>query len=476
MFMMLVVPVRAALPFALQGPGIDPAHFRVTIFASGLNYPVGMVQLADGSILATSSDGPNFFTSNGRLLRLVDADHNGVADGPGTELITGLSGGVTSVRIGGQLVFVTGQNRPIYVLRMGAKPSDPFTQVGRIDITYAAGGWEHPHSALGLRPTPGAAQSYDVFFQIGSKANFAATTQNASFSSTGLGGISGTLRGDSVYMLTFVDHGSSVTATNLAQVLNGVRNPSGFAFHPVTGDLYFEDNGIDGLVDANEPLSADELNVLPASAMGWSGTSPVPFYGFPTTYTEYRTGTSVGRLGVAPLVSFQPQPDPLSGEESEGPNDIAFSPPGFPAELNDGIFVTFHGKFSQGGTSNEENPLVFVRLGTTNYFHITKAKLPGVGHLDGLLPAADSLFVSDIATNGSLAMGAGKGVIYQITALVGPPVRAQWVGTEIELTWKYGVLQQSAEVRSGWADVATTSPYRIAPRDATQRFFRTRNN
>src|SRR5262249_49579573 len=177
-----------------------------------------------------------------------------------------------------------------------------------------------------------------VFFEIGSKVNFAATTATASFNSTGLGGITGTLRGDSVYMLTFVDHGSSVTATNLTQVLNGVRNPAVFAFHPVTGDLYFEDNGIDGLVDANEPLSADELNVLPASAIGGSGTSPVPFYGFPTNYTAYRTGTSVGRLGVAPLVSFQPQPDPQSGEESEGPNDIAFAPPGFPAEINDGIF------------------------------------------------------------------------------------------------------------------------------------------
>jgi len=63
-------------------------------------------------------------------------------------------------------------------------------------------------------------------------------------------------------MLTVEDHGTSVSATNLVQLASGLRNPAGFAIHPATGDLYFQDNGIDGLVDANEPLSADELNFI----------------------------------------------------------------------------------------------------------------------------------------------------------------------------------------------------------------------
>ena len=57
-------------------------------------------------------------------------------------------------------------------------------------------------------------------------------------------------------MLTLIDGVAGVTATNLTQVANGLRNPAGFAFHPSTGDLYFQDNGIDGLTDPNEPLSA----------------------------------------------------------------------------------------------------------------------------------------------------------------------------------------------------------------------------
>src|SRR5882672_5238695 len=79
------------IPFAIQGPGLNPAQFRVTAFATGLNYPVGMAELSDGSILATSTDGPGFFSSNARLLRFVDANKDGFADGPPTVLFNGLT-------------------------------------------------------------------------------------------------------------------------------------------------------------------------------------------------------------------------------------------------------------------------------------------------------------------------------------------------------------------------------------------------
>src|SRR5262249_32712339 len=153
--------------------------------------------------------------STARLIRLVDANHDGKADGPGSVLFSNLSGGLTSLRISGTLVFVTGQSKPIYVLRLGATPTDPLTEVGRIDIAYASGGWLHPHSGLATRATPGVGQSHDLFFQVGSKVNFAATPETASFTTTGLGGLSGTLHGDSIYRLTLMDHGTSVTASNM---------------------------------------------------------------------------------------------------------------------------------------------------------------------------------------------------------------------------------------------------------------------
>src|SRR5947208_21240 len=104
---LLCIQFSLAAALAIQGPGVKPGDFRVTTFASGLNYPLGMARLPDGSLLVTTSDGTGFFNSTGKLLRMVDADRNGVADGPGTVLYGGLAGGLTSVRIGGTLVFVT---------------------------------------------------------------------------------------------------------------------------------------------------------------------------------------------------------------------------------------------------------------------------------------------------------------------------------------------------------------------------------
>ncbi len=273
-------------------------------------------------------------------------------------------------------------------------------------------------------------------------------------------------------MLTLIDGGAGVTATNLTRVASGLRNPAGFAFHPATGDLYFQDNGIDGLVDANEPLSADELNLIRAADIGGAA---VEFFGFPNNYTAYRSGTVVGGQGMQPLVAFQPQPDPLTGEESEGANDIAFAPPAFPDGLNNGIFLGFHGKFTLGGTNNEENPLVFVDLAGTNYFHVTSAAQPDVGHLDGLLATEDSLFIADLTTSGNMNNGNGLGVIYQIRSLVLPSVRVKPVGKKIELNWSYGTLQQAASVSGQWRDVTNSTSPQAVEAGSQQMFFRTRN-
>src|SRR3954462_6276422 len=93
----LSIAVRAQVPFTIQGPGVQPADFRVTVFATGLDYVLGMDELSDGSILAAVTDGPSYFSGNGRIVRFFDANHDGVADGPGKTLFTGLQGGLTSL-------------------------------------------------------------------------------------------------------------------------------------------------------------------------------------------------------------------------------------------------------------------------------------------------------------------------------------------------------------------------------------------
>src|SRR6267142_3691165 len=145
-FYCLLTQIAHAAPFTLQGPGVNPPDFRTTVFCTNLSYPLGMAQLADGSLLVAVSQGNSFWSSTGQLIRLTDTNHDGIADGPGTVLSTGLPGGQTSLRIWRNLVFVTGQGvgRPISILRAGAAPDMPLTLIGQIVVNYPSGGWAHP--------------------------------------------------------------------------------------------------------------------------------------------------------------------------------------------------------------------------------------------------------------------------------------------------------------------------------------------
>src|SRR2546427_7826689 len=90
-----------AAPFTVQGPGLNATDFRITTFASGLDFPLGMAKLSDGSLLVAVSQGPNFFNSTGQLLRFADSNQDGVADGAGSVLYTGLPGSQSALRVGG---------------------------------------------------------------------------------------------------------------------------------------------------------------------------------------------------------------------------------------------------------------------------------------------------------------------------------------------------------------------------------------
>ncbi|MCA9264251.1 MAG: hypothetical protein KDA60_10405 [Planctomycetales bacterium] len=409
---LLVISTRVFSQISLLGPGVDPADFRITEFATGLNFPVGMAELEDGSILAAvSNDGSLFGSTSGSLVRLVDTDGDGIADEQSTLVGNVPGGGLTTVRVAGDLVFTTGQGsgKPISIYRFGAQLTDPLTHVGSLSIVYPSGGWLHPHSTVAVREITGDPGAYELYFQLGSRTNFETTTDTATLNSTI--GVSGSLAGDAIHRVTITDHGASLTADSLTQIATGLRNSAGFAFQPGTGDMFLQDNGIDGLSNPIEPHSADELNRIRRSDLG----GEIENFGFPSTYEQYRTGVTIGTTGIDPVVAFQP----IDGSESEGPNDIAFAPPAFPAALRNGIFVTMHGQFGSGGLLNEENPLVFVDLTDNSYFHFIENTEPSVGHLDGLLSTHDSLFVADMSPSGRLGTSSAyTGKIYQIKSLV----------------------------------------------------------
>lgn len=413
---LLVASLSTAEALDFQAPGLDPQLLRVTVFAEGLNYPVGMTPLDDGSLLVATTNATSYFAGGtGSLVRLFDADGDGVAEQRQT-LVNNVPGGkLTALDRAGDLVAVTGQGSgvPISFYRLGATPADPLTFAGKLDLNYPSGGWLHPHSSLLLRQVGAAGNQYELYFQLGSDTNFAETTRTVNL--TGSLGISARLAGDALHRVELTDGPGGLVATNVRQIATGLRNPTGLTFHPLTGDLLIGDNGIDGVVDANEPTSADELNVLPLVDLGQT----IVDFGFPGGYEEYRTGETIGG-GVTPLVAFQPLPMP-DGAEAEGVNEIAFSPALFPAPLAGGVFAGFHGRFNLGGLANEENPLVYVDLDAGQYAHVVTVDEPNVGHLDGLRSTPRTLYVSDISPNGGFSSNnANRGRIYAITSLIEP--------------------------------------------------------
>jgi glucose/arabinose dehydrogenase len=404
--------LSSGVPFTIGGDSrVHPSDFRLTAFATGLNFPTAMVQLSDGSLLATNSVPvqSSFFNSTGQLVRLVDANQDGIADGPGTVLASGLPGTLTALRQGGNLFFATSSaagSERILVLRAGATPADSLSLLGSLNFSFPLPNWEHTTYELAVRPTPGQSGDYDLFFNIGSPANQSSTDLQVALS----GLATGSLNDDSIYKITVHDTGGTPQFSNLTQIATGLRNAAGMAFSPNSRDFYFQDNGIDGGGNPEEELSADELNHITLS-----NTGAIADFGFPSTYIDYNTGQKVGTQGLAPTVAFVPG----SGGEIAGAVKVSFAPAGNPAGLNDGIFVGFHGIFNGGGTANDENPVAYVDLHTRTFFRFIAPGQPGVGHLNGLLATQSALFVADMSTNGDVFNSTHTGAIYQIQSLHG---------------------------------------------------------
>jgi glucose/arabinose dehydrogenase len=408
------------------------ARFSVTVFATGLTDPTSMAQLADGSLLvATSQGGPSwlenylFASQSGALIRLVDADGDGIADGPAEILASGLPGLVSSVRREGNLVFALssqGSNQAITIWRTGATPAAPFESAGRLSFSFPSS-FGHTTYALATRPAPGG--GVEVFFNVGAEGNAVSTPADktaglaASNGAAFLSGTSFQLAADSVHRVVVTDEGESLTIAALQQIARGLRNAAGMVFDG-QGNLWLQDNGIDG-TPSNVSLSADELNFLAAAEIG----TTIPDFGFASTYIDYATGDVIDPAAgiVQPLVAFRP----LAGEKSEGVVELALAPASFPNDFSGGIFAPFSGVFNQGGLANDENPLVFVNTADNSYFHFIENQR--LGHPDGVLAAADSLYLSDLNYLGLFGNAIGsipvvpadqQGVIYRITYVPQP--------------------------------------------------------
>jgi glucose/arabinose dehydrogenase len=394
----------------------DQERFQVTTFASGLSFPTSMLELQDGSMLAAVNIGPSLFaSSSAQLVRLVDSDRNGVADGTPTILASTLPGLVTSIRRLDHFVVVlsakAGQET-ITLLRAGENPDSSLAQIGSLRFSFPAG-FEHSTYALALRRSPADHQSIEIFFNIGAKENSSATAETVELRGDNANILlePSQLVADSIHRLILTPNPDNTSFTgSINLIARGLRNAAGMVFSP-TGDLFLQDNGIDG-TPRDQSRSADELNRIQAQEIGQN----VIDFGFPSNYIDSVTGSRTGPASNArePVLAFLP----LEGERSEGLTELALAPAGFGSAFSSSIFASFIGMTGRGGSRNEENPIVFANPSTGQYFHFIPNQL--LGNPYGLTATTDSLYISDISSTGNLN-DKTKGVIYRVHSTTSIP-------------------------------------------------------
>jgi glucose/arabinose dehydrogenase len=394
----------------------DQERFQVTTFASGLSFPTSMLELQDGSMLAAVNIGPSLFaSSSAQLVRLVDSDRNGVADGTPTILASTLPGLVTSIRRLDHFVVVlsakAGQET-ITLLRAGDNPDSSLAQIGSLRFSFPAG-FEHSTYALALRRSPADHQSIEIFFNIGAKENSSATAETVELRGDNANILlePSQLVADSIHRLILTPNPDNTSFTgSINLIARGLRNAAGMVFSP-TGDLFLQDNGIDG-TPRDQSRSADELNRIQAQEIGQN----VIDFGFPSNYIDSVTGSRTGPASNArePVLAFLP----LEGERSEGLTELALAPAGFGSAFSSSIFASFIGMTGRGGSRNEENPIVFANPSTGQYFHFIPNQL--LGNPYGLTATTDSLYISDISSTGNLN-DKTKGVIYRVHSTTSIP-------------------------------------------------------
>lgn len=115
-------------------------------------------------------------------------------------------------------------------------------------------------------------------------------------------------------------------------VASGIRNSVGFDWNPKTKDLFFTDNGSDGLGD---DIPADELNEVTKTGQFFG----FPYYGGGRTKTPGFRGRTPPADSVFPAIEFQAHTASLGVRFYTGTM--------FPAEYRGDAFVAQHGSWNR---------------------------------------------------------------------------------------------------------------------------------
>jgi len=343
---------------ALDGKLNVPAGFKVAYYASGLPGVRFMAIGPDGAVYASQ-------TAMGRIVRLPDANHDGVAD---TQVVV-----VDGLLSPHGLAFHKGA---LYVANTD----------GVVRLTLGSDGiakdipvYVNTYPGLGNHFTRTIVFGADsaMYVSVGSDCNLCVEQSP-----------------ERAAVLRFNEDGSG------KQVFaSGLRNAVGMAVHPTTGELWVSQNERDDLPPDHEDLPPEEINILVAGGdYGW------PYcYGDRVPNPEFNDAARCANT-IPPALAMQAHSAPLG---------ITFlgKATTFPADYRGDLLVAFHGSWDRATPTGAKVVRVHVASGKPTFAEdfVTGWQLVDGSRwgrpVDVVVAADGSVLISDDLS----------GVIYRVT-------------------------------------------------------------
>jgi glucose/arabinose dehydrogenase len=290
-----------------------PNGFSVKLYMDNLTLPRYLTYTPSGDILVSESN-------ISRISCLVDNDKDGYPDERVTfaDASNGLDFPYGMLFIN-DFFYVASRDAVRRYLWMDG--SRTIEGTGEIIMTYNSSGHHRTRTVV----TPPAANK--IYVSIGSASNVdAEDLPRASIQQADLSGTN---------QITFAD---------------GLRNPIGLAFHPVTNDLYVACQERDGL---GEDLVPDYFTRVEQNE----------FYGWPYAYlspnlTDPRRCFDNGTSERPDLVSITKTPDVLFQAHSAVLDMLFYTGTQFPDRYQNGAFAAFHGSWNKNEATGHK--VVFI--------------------------------------------------------------------------------------------------------------------
>ncbi len=294
---------------ALDGRLRVPSGFTVTYYADKLGEVRFMAIGTDGAVYASQP-------SNGRIVRLPDANHDGRADST-VVVVTGLSQ-PHGIAFHKGFMYVANTDGVVRIT-LGASG----TATGApVYVNHYPGGGGHWTRTIVF----GADSA--MYVAVGSSCNLCVEQSP-----------------ERAAVLRFNEDGSGKRV-----YASGLRNAVGLAVHPATGALWASQNERDNLSPNHENLPPEEINILTDGAdYGW------PYcYGDRIPNPEYNDAARCAKT-VAPALAMQAHSAPL------GMSFLANAST-FPADYRGDLLVAFHGSWNRSAPTGAK----VVRVHVTN--------------------------------------------------------------------------------------------------------------